>query len=244
MLNVGRKRPTSKHSSEELGVGEHRGENALWHVVTQLMHDHDEMATEVSLIKKKLIDGGQTVWLGQYPAFVSVLPGGTDWTQDDRLSSPVRVVFCGLQVQVTSASPLPALKRVLPLPVAGPSDKFSKVCELLKELQSDFGDLQHRVVLANDLECALSKLEQQLTDSDGRYLLWGVSLLKDVFSYNYAEDMTEAQVGEVGAALDSCRKMGSFFSKDDYDRIYRKLLGLGLSLLPNSEKAIAKQPDE
>jgi len=224
-------------------ASDQRSDDALWRVVAGLMHGQDELTTEVNRIKKKLAGAGQQAWPDEYAVSTVATPEGMEWTRDDKRGAPIRLVFRGLQIQVTSLSPLPTPKRVFPAPAAGFTDKLSRVSELLKELQADFANLQHRVVLAYDLERALSALEEHLEGSDCRYLLWGTSLLKDVFSYNYAEEITEIQFCAVIASVNICEQKGSAFTKEDYDRTYRSLLTTGLCLLPNSEKAIAQKCD-
>lgn len=213
-------------------------------VVAQLVHEQDELATDVSRIKRRLAKRDQRSWTGEYSMSSFVAPEGVEWMRDDKSAVPVKIVFRGLQIQVASVSPLPTPKRVLPSPGRGFADRLFRSWELLKELQAHFANLQRRIVLANSLEEALGVLETQLEGSDCRYLLWTVSVLRDVFSYNYAEDMTETQLRVVEAALGDCGQKAFMFSKSDYERVYRKMLDVGFCLLPNSEKAMAKCCDE
>ncbi len=226
---IARRRPATEQAGDAKAK---RDYYELWKAVAQMRQELDQLSTDVSQIKRQAANKGMEGWVGEHlvesPAAALDV---SEWTQNVR-------------IHIRHVPSLPTAKRVVPPPGTGFGDRLSRVRDLLKQLQTDYANLQHRIVLANDLEGALGVLEQQLEDSDCRFLQWTVSLLKDVFSYNYAEDLTEAQLRAVSAALDSCEQKGFAFSKDDYERVYRNLLDLWLCLLPNSEKAIAKCCDE
>jgi len=107
-----------------------------------------------------------------------------------------------------------------------------------ERLEKDFSDFSNRVVWCNELKNDLSKFEEELEEYDVKYLSWFVSTLKDVFSYNYAETITEEQLDLLKNGIESIYEKQGNCDKDSFSEYHLQLVESGLSLLPTTQKAI------
>ena len=80
--------------------------------------------------------------------------------------------------------------------------------------------------------------EEELEEYDAKYLSWFVSTLKDVFSYNYAEKITEEQLDLLKDVVETIYEKQEKCDKDSFTEYHLKLVESGLSLLPTTQKAI------
>ncbi len=117
---------------------------------------------------------------------------------------------------------------VIPLNIRTTFEKF----------EEDFSDFSNRIVWCNELRNCLSKFEEELEEYDAKYLSWFVSTLKDVFYYNYAETITEEQLGLLKNGIDIIYEKQTKCDKDSFAEYHLQLVESGLSLLPTSQKAI------
>ncbi len=104
--------------------------------------------------------------------------------------------------------------------------------------EEDFSDFSNRIVWCNELKNCLSKFEEELEEYDAKYLSWFVSTLKDVFSYNYAETITEEQLGLLKNGIETIYEKQQNCDKDSFSEYHLQLVESGLSLLPTTQKAI------
>jgi hypothetical protein len=107
-----------------------------------------------------------------------------------------------------------------------------------EKLEEDFSDFSNRIVWCNELKNCLSKLEEELEEYDAKYLSWFVSTLKDVFSYNYAETITEEQLDLLKNGIETIYEKQENCDKDTFAEYHLQLVESGLSLLPTTKKAI------
>ncbi len=107
-----------------------------------------------------------------------------------------------------------------------------------EKLEEDFSDFSNRIVWCNELKNCLSKFEEELEEYDAKYLSWFVSTLKDVFSYNYAETITEEQLDLLKNGIETIYEKQENCDKDSFAEYHLQLVESGLSLLPNTQKAI------
>jgi len=107
-----------------------------------------------------------------------------------------------------------------------------------EKLEEDFSDFSNRIVWCNELKNCLSKFEEELEEYDAKYLSWFVSTLKDVFSYNYAETITEEQLDLLENGIETIYKKQGNCDKDSFAEYHLQLVESGLSLLPTTQKAI------
>lgn len=107
-----------------------------------------------------------------------------------------------------------------------------------EKLEEDFSDFSNRIVWCNELKNCLSKFEEELEEYDAKYLSWFVSTLKDVFSYNYAETITEEQLDLLKNGIETIYEKQGNCDKDSFAEYHLQLVESGLSLLPNTQKAI------
>jgi len=107
-----------------------------------------------------------------------------------------------------------------------------------EKLEEDFSDFSNRIVWCNELKNCLSKFEEELEEYDAKYLSWFVSTLKDVFSYNYAETITEEQLGLLKNGIETIYEKQENCDKDSFVEYHLQLVESGLSLLPTTQKAI------
>lgn len=112
-------------------------------------------------------------------------------------------------------------------------DTFGKFVE-------DFDSIFRRISWCNELENTLLSFEDELEDPEAKYLSWFVSTLKDVFAYNYADQLTNEQLVVLKEGFKIIHEKGIRCSKKDYAEYHSKLLASGLCLLPTSLKAICK----
>lgn len=107
-----------------------------------------------------------------------------------------------------------------------------------EKLEEDFSDFSNRIVWCNELKNYLEKFEEELEEYDAKYLSWFVSTLKDVFSYNYAETITEEQLILLKNGIETIYAKQEDCDKDSFTEYHLKLVESGFSLLPTSQKAI------
>ena len=107
-----------------------------------------------------------------------------------------------------------------------------------EKLEKDFSDFSNRIVWCNELKNCLSKFEEELEEYDAKYLSWFVSTLKDVFSYNYAETITEEQLDLLKNGIETIYEKQGNCDKDSFAEYHLQLVESGLSLLPTTQKAI------
>lgn len=106
------------------------------------------------------------------------------------------------------------------------------------KLEKDFSDFSNRIVWCNELKNCLSKFEEELEEYDAKYLSWFVSTLKDVFSYNYAETITEEQLDLLKNGVETIYEKQGNCDKNSFAEYHLQLVEAGLSLLPTTQKAI------
>ena len=106
------------------------------------------------------------------------------------------------------------------------------------KLEEDFSDFSNRIVWCDELKNCLSNFEEELEEYDAKYLSWFVSTLKDVFSYNYAETITEKQLYLLKNGVETIYEKQGNCDKDSFAEYHLQLVESGLSLLPNTQKAI------
>jgi len=106
------------------------------------------------------------------------------------------------------------------------------------KLEEDFSDFSNRIVWCNELKNCLSKFEEELEEYDAKYLSWFVSTLKDVFSYNYAETITEEQLDLLKNGVETIYKKQGNCDKHSFAEYHLQLVESGLSLLPTTQKAV------
>ena len=106
------------------------------------------------------------------------------------------------------------------------------------KLEEDFSDFSNRIVWCSELKNCLSDFEDELEDYDAKYLSWFVSTLQDVFSYNYAETITEEQLLLLKDGIDTIYEKQEDCDKDSFEEYHFQLIKSGLSLLPTTQKAI------
>ncbi len=107
-----------------------------------------------------------------------------------------------------------------------------------EKLEEGFSDFSNRIVWCNELKDCLSKFEEELEEYDVKYLSWFVSTLKDVFSYNYAETITEEQLDLLKNGIETIYEKQENCDNDSFAEYHLQLVESGLSLLPNTQKAI------
>lgn len=107
-----------------------------------------------------------------------------------------------------------------------------------EKLEEDFSDFSNRIVWCDELKNCLSKFEEELEEYDAKYLSWFVSTLKDVFSYNYAETITEEQLDLLKNGVETIYGKQGNCDKDSFTEYHLQLVESGLSLLPTTQKAI------
>ena len=107
-----------------------------------------------------------------------------------------------------------------------------------EELKQEFSDFSNRILWCNELKNCLSKFEEELEEYDAKYLSWFVSTLKDVFSYNYAETITEEQLDLPENGIETIYEKQENCDKDSFAEYHLQLVESGFSLLPNTQKAI------
>ena len=107
-----------------------------------------------------------------------------------------------------------------------------------EKLKEEFSDFSNRILWCNELKNCLSKYEEVLEEYDAKYLSWFVSTLKDVFSYNYVETITEAQLDLLRNGIEIIYEKQGNCDKDSFAEYHLQLVESGLSLLPNTQKAI------
>ena len=82
--------------------------------------------------------------------------------------------------------------------------------------------------------------EDELENNNHKYLSWFVSTLRDVFAYNYAEQITYEQLQILKDGIEIIYDKNIKCDKVDFEKYYTILISSGLSLLPTSSKAISE----
>ena len=132
-------------------------------------------------------------------------------------------------------------KRHVPsqaIPVSLPINIPLNIRTTFEKLKEDFSDFSNRIVWCNELKNCISNFEEELEDYDAKYLSWFVSTLKDVFSYNYAETITEEQLDLLKDGVETIYEKQENCDKDSFAEYHLQLVESGLSLLPTTQKAI------
>jgi hypothetical protein len=119
-------------------------------------------------------------------------------------------------------------------------ERFSELAKLFAELEQEFDDIPRRITRCGLLEEELSTLEESLEEDEPEYLSWCVSLLRDVFDYNYSEDLDRPHLQIIKRGIELICQRGSSCNREEYQDLHRELLQTGLSLLPTSDKAREK----
>ena len=107
-----------------------------------------------------------------------------------------------------------------------------------EKLEEDFDSNSRRIVWCDELKEILISFEDELENNNVKYLSWFVSTLRDVFAYNYAEQLTYKQLMCLKEGLEIIYEKNIMCNKEDFEEYYSTLLESGLSLLPTSQKAI------
>lgn len=110
--------------------------------------------------------------------------------------------------------------------------------EIFGKIEEDFLVYSNRILWCNELKSCLSKFEEELEEYDAKYLSWFVSTLKDVFCYNYAEEISEEQLALIKKGIDIIYEKHEDCDKDSFMEYHMLLVESGLSLHPTSKKAI------
>lgn len=158
----------------------------------------------------------------------------------DQLGAEVRDIKAVLSDLLEQAK-IDEWKRQIPsqaISVFRPIDIPLNIRTTFEKLEEDFSDFSNRIVWCNELKNCLSKFEEELEEYDAKYLSWFVSTLKDVFSYNYAETITEAQLDLLRNGIEIIYEKQESCDKDSFAEYHLQLVESGLSLLPNTQKAI------
>lgn len=131
-------------------------------------------------------------------------------------------------------------RQILPKPILvfRPIEIPLNIRTTFEKLEEDFSDFSNRIVWCNELKNRLAKFEEELEEYDAKYLSWFVSTLKDVFSYNYAETITEEQLDLLKNGIETIYEKQEKCDKDSFAEYHLQLVESGLSLLPNTQKAI------
>jgi len=126
-----------------------------------------------------------------------------------------------------------------------PSNFISSLIEIpltikttFKKLEEDFDSISRRIVWCDELKESLLSFEDELEDHDVKYLSWFVSTLRDIFAYNYAEQLTYEQLMVLKEGLEIIYEKNIRCDKKAFEEYYSMLVVSGLSLLPTSSKAI------
>lgn len=114
----------------------------------------------------------------------------------------------------------------------------SNIKNSFKKLVEDFDNISNRIAWCKELEINLSKLEEELEQYDAKYLSWLVSSLKDIFTYNYAEEITETQLDLLRNGVNMIYEEQENCDKKTFEEYHLQLVESGLALLPTTEKAI------
>lgn len=107
-----------------------------------------------------------------------------------------------------------------------------------EKLEEDFDSISRRIVWCDELKEYLLSFEDELENHDAKYLSWFVSTLRDVFAYNYAEQLTYEQLMALREGLEIIYEKDIRCDKEAFEQYYSTLVVSGLSLLPTSSKAI------
>lgn len=113
-----------------------------------------------------------------------------------------------------------------------------KIKTTFKKLEKDFDSISRRIVWCDELKEYLLSFEDELENNNVKYLSWFVSTLRDVFAYNYAEQLTNEQLIVLKEGLEIIHEKNIRCDKEAFEEYYSKLVASGLSLLPTSSKAI------
>ncbi len=109
--------------------------------------------------------------------------------------------------------------------------------EFLKQFckEDDFSDLTDRLEWCNRLKICLLGFEE---NHEEKYLLWFISTINDVFSYNDISKLTEEQLKLVQEGIKIIYKQKENCDKESFKKYHLRLVESDITLLPTSQKAI------
>lgn len=113
-----------------------------------------------------------------------------------------------------------------------------EIQESFAKLESDFESVSRRIAWCSELEDNLSNLEDEIDDSKMKYFSWFVATLRDVFAYNYAEQLALGQLVALKVGIEFICKKSDSCSKESFEKFHSELIESGLSTLPTTEKVI------
>jgi len=125
-----------------------------------------------------------------------------------------------------------------PIFVSKPLEIPVNIKNTFEKFEKDFYDFSNRIVWCNELREILSRFEEELEEYNAKYLSWFVSTVRDVFSYNYAETITEEQLNLIKIGIETICEKQENCDKDSFEKYHLQLIESGLSLLPTTQKAI------
>lgn len=131
--------------------------------------------------------------------------------------------------------------KVQPFQSSHPSNAIdipSSLRTTFEKLEEDFDSISRRIVWCDELKEYLLSFEDELEDHNVKYLSWFVSTLRDIFAYNYAEQLTYKQLMVLKEGLEIIYEKNIRCDKEAFEEYYSMLVVSGLSLLPTSSKAI------
>ena len=76
-----------------------------------------------------------------------------------------------------------------------------------------------------------------------KYMMWTISTIRDILSYNEHEILVGKPLDRIEKELLIIEEKKIDYSSDDFEKFFSDLLELGISLLPTTEKAIKKFGD-
>ena len=113
-----------------------------------------------------------------------------------------------------------------------------EIKHIFNQLEINFSKRNKRQAWCDNLAKYLLKFEDELEDQNAKYLLWFVSTLRDVFTYNYAKSITQEQLDLLRNGIEIIYKEKENCSKEAFEEYYGELLETGIALLPTTQKAI------
>jgi hypothetical protein len=113
---------------------------------------------------------------------------------------------------------------------------LNRLDDATQELVSVFEDWDRRLSCTLKIEKVLSDFEKELRQNPNKFFRWTVNNLHDAIRFNYAEDLTMAQVDAFRNVVLMLKKGEQPTSSEEYRRIRRSLRDASLSLLPVDDK--------
>ena len=78
---------------------------------------------------------------------------------------------------------------------------------------------------------------------DNEYTMWFVSIIRDIFAYQYVSSVTSAQKAIIKEIVAFVLDHQEECTKKTYTKYHLKVIESGLSTLPNTQKAIDELGD-